>query len=360
MRIDYKHVFLTTIAVATTSSLAQLGGMFGGEAKLSLGNGLGLNLSSHAAADIDGMLASSRINLAASSDMEMIDFNATQASFRNQIFAKRSNNVTIQAQFMDDMAEIRVFKPRMNAQPVSQWALHRLVGAREINATGNATLALFDANGASWSAAADVMYNGMSCTMRHIDGLFRFVSDPNVTVSVNVTAYIFNSDYTLSFKGENVTTSAQSVKFTYSIGSWPFAANSTGLSVFGLVKSSGAVNKTAAHNVVVSGSANMMISTVANADGAEVNISANVRIAAMNNMMRSAMLIELDFPVYQNTLEYDPVLGMEDDESSATSAPANTTAPVNNSTAPVDGGVSSVAVSAFSTLLLMALATLAA
>jgi len=248
----------------------------------------------------------------------------------------------------------------MNAQPVSQWALHRLVGAREINATGNATLALFDANGASWSAAADVMYNGMSCTMRHIDGLFRFVSDPNVTVSVNVTAYIFNSDYTLSFKGENITTSAQSVKFTYSIGSWPFAANSTGLSVFGLVKSSGAVNKTAAHNVVVSGSANMMISTVANADGAEVNISANVRIAAMNNMMRSAMLIELDFPVYQNTLEYDPVLGMEDDESSATSAPANTTAPVNNSTAPVDGGVSSVAVSAFSTLLLMALATLGA
>lgn len=363
MRIDAKHVFLTTVALTTSLLHAvQIGGMIGGEGKLSLGNGL--NLSNHANIDFDGLYAKARLNVTAG-DMESVEFN-NQSAFRTQILG--TINGTMQAQFMDDMAEIRVFRPRQD-HSVSQWALHRLVGAREINTTGTTSLALFDTNGSSWSQPEEGMINGINCTVRQINAFFKFVNDSDVKVPVNVTAYIFNNDYTLTFKGENITASMQSVKFTYSIGSWPFANNSLGLSVFGLVKSTGTSNMSASHGVVVSGSANVMIPTAAETDGVEVNITANLQSIAANINAGSAMVIELSFPVYATSLVYDPVFGMEDEE--VTTAPASTSAVVNATTsaaattapattAPVDGGVSSVAVSVMSTVLMLAMAMITA
>jgi len=381
MRIDYKQVFLTTVALTAASIRSlEIGGRFGGDGKLSL---CGVNMSSNADINFDGLYAKAHLNL--TGDFETIDFN--QSAFRSQMFGMK-NNVTMGAQFVDDMAEIRVFRPKMdinvNHTTINNWAIHRLVGAREINTTGTDTLAIFDNNNSSWSDAMDGTYNGMSCSIRQINGFFTFVSDASIRVSVNVTAYIFNQDYKMVIDGKNVTASLQTVKYTYSIGSWPFTANSLGLAVFGIVKSTGTGNSTSGAGVVVAGEAKVIIPTIAEADNATVDISASLQVFGATNKMRSAMIIQFSFPVYNNTLIYDPALGMEDETmqttttqmpemtTSAAAANATTTAAnlattaahenstMTDSTTAATGGVSNVAFTLISTVLMLALAMICA
>lgn len=372
MRINYKQVFLTTVALSATSIRSlEIGGGFGGDGKLSLGGvNLGFNMSANTDINFDGLYAKAHLNL--TGDIETIDFN--QSAFRSQMFGMMNNSVTMGAQFVDEMAEIRVFRPKMDhnlsRSTINNWALHRLVGAREINTTGTDTLALFDNNNSSWSDAMNGTYNGMSCSIRQINGFFTFVSNASIRVSVNVTAYIFNQDYAIAINGKNVTASLQTVKYTYSVGSWPFTANSLGLAVFGIVKSTGTGNSTSGAGVVVAGEAKLMIPTIAEADNATVDISASLQIVGVSNTMRSAMIIQFSFPVYNNTLVYDPALGMQDETMqttttqmpATTASSATTAAATENSTSKTDsstaatGGVSNVAFSMISTVLMLALA----
>jgi len=374
MKIDYSRVLLTTVCLSAVGILrADLG--FNGNGKLTIGggDGKGGGLAASLSGDMEGngndLAARAHLNLSASVDMEMPDFSNLTSKNRQNLKKKMNQTDTVSAMFVDEMAEIRVYRDD-GVHPISHWAIHRLLGAREFNTTGNETLALFDKNGASWSVATAGMYNGMNCTIREIDAAFTFVANASVKVPINVTAYIFNNDYTLTFKGVNITASFQSVKFTYSIGAWPFQSESKGLTMLALVKTTGMGTKSGADNApIVAGEVSLIIPTAAMADSANVNVSVNVQYVAFSGSDRAAMLIEWDFPVYMNSLVYDPVMGMADttsDNATSSAPPASDSSKVTNSssdnstTAAVKGGVSSLAVSVLSTVLLLALAMNAA
>jgi len=358
MRIDFKQLFLTTVALSATVCSGLIGGKLGLGGTINIGIGdSSANASASVGMDASGLgKVAAVLNFSASTDYEMApNFNLTNlpASTR-QDFAKNAMNQTFAAMFLAEMAEIRVFRPSDNSSlSVLHWANHRLLGARELNTSGNSTLAMFDTLGASWSLPMSGEYLGMNCSIRQLNGSFTFVANASMQVPVNVTAYIFYNDYTMAVaRGGNVTASFQSVKFTYSIGVWPFAKDSQGLAVLGVVKSTGMGNKASDQNTIIAGDASITIPTAAVADSVDVNVSVNAAFWGFDANDQSAIVVEYDFPVYTSTMVYDPVLGMttNDTTNGSSSAP---------STAASTGGVTRVALSFVSTLLLLAIVVIA-
>jgi hypothetical protein len=136
-------------------------------------------------------------------------------------------------------------------------------------------------------------------------------------VSFKVTSFLFLQNFTTQFAGENIIGKAGQVKWQLELGAWKFqnAANKLqyGIQLF----SSQVANNTGYKRLdhvpgtissfaIGFGVGNIIVPTVAQEDGLNVNIATNVTYAG------GQLSITWDFPSYNTSLVYDPVTATSD------------------------------------------------
>lgn len=146
---------------------------------------------------------------------------------------------------------------------------------------------------------------------------FSLPTNTDFFVNLQVTSYLFLQNFTTTFAGENIIGKEGQVKWSLSVSGWKFQSTANKLQYSIQLFTSDSANNTnykrlnhvpgtIASYAIGFGVGNIIVPTVALADGNSVTVASTVSYTG------GQLAITWDFPWFNNTLVYDPITAASD------------------------------------------------